>query len=682
MPFDSRDAVYIPAEDLTPGMKIALYSSVYPDAGWSLDTTLGDILDFLSPPTLDLNVQTVYTGGRVDLTKCAIDVTQTATGSSAGLDWIPLNSFTISSDTLDVNPPVNTIYSFNAQIDVAVLTINSAIVGAPKFTVTASISGTVLTLSAPVTGGTVTAGLTVFWNAGANSGTIQSGGGSGGTTYNLDANYGTVTSQSMTMIGPAPGNLLSWDSGDPDNPNIATIAGYTLTPNHWNLTATAGPVPNMPMQIVKNGGPQQQAIGWNFNHFYGGGNASGNRTSIRLQVTQAGAMPAGTNGTQGMIIGNSARFPFGGTDLWAGAWGGALGFGTYMNMVKPVFTPVGSPGAVNWRGLAACEFDYTCASGAPDDPAYPRASVGAFGGITVNRLGNTQWNTPVWEADFGIAVGQGASYVRDGSGNIVPPKLARFGYRFSAPPGVWPIDMLVGRGMGAAFGLQVFNNDGTPGLYPNKGRHGIDWYNVDWTGTQFRGQGFSIVGSGGPFSIPGAVQVGGGYLSASATTISLDTAGSMCSAAAVSNGGAVLFPGLPLIHDDTGTICIVTAVDNAVRPGFGAATAVFLIANTGRAVQSQIPSNPVTFRAATVWSQRYPAPGPTNPTLTLTWTQPTILALQPGGGTVQVGSGCIAANASVATVLGSVGPVGSHTTVQEWIAIKNASGTTRYIPAF
>lgn len=40
------------------------------------------------------------------------------------------------------------------------------------------------------------------------------------------------------------------------------------------------------------------------------------------------------------------------------------------------------------------------------------------------------------------------------------------------------------------------------------------------------------------------------------------------------------------------------------------------------------------------------------------------------------------ANASVATVLGSVGPVGSHTTVQEWIEIKNAAGTIRYVPGF
>lgn len=41
-----------------------------------------------------------------------------------------------------------------------------------------------------------------------------------------------------------------------------------------------------------------------------------------------------------------------------------------------------------------------------------------------------------------------------------------------------------------------------------------------------------------------------------------------------------------------------------------------------------------------------------------------------------------AANGSVATVLGSVGPVGSHTTVQTWLSFVDPAGTTRYVPCF
>jgi hypothetical protein len=50
-----------------------------------------------------------------------------------------------------------------------------------------------------------------------------------------------------------------------------------------------------------------------------------------------------------------------------------------------------------------------------------------------------------------------------------------------------------------------------------------------------------------------------------------------------------------------------------------------------------------------------------------------------GSGAVRLGT---VANGAVATALSSVGPTGAHATVQEWFAVKNASGTIRYIPAF
>lgn len=44
--------------------------------------------------------------------------------------------------------------------------------------------------------------------------------------------------------------------------------------------------------------------------------------------------------------------------------------------------------------------------------------------------------------------------------------------------------------------------------------------------------------------------------------------------------------------------------------------------------------------------------------------------------------GAFQANGSVATAMSSLGPTGSHTTIQEWLKITNASGVTRYIPCF
>lgn len=58
------------------------------------------------------------------------------------------------------------------------------------------------------------------------------------------------------------------------------------------------------------------------------------------------------------------------------------------------------------------------------------------------------------------------------------------------------------------------------------------------------------------------------------------------------------------------------------------------------------------------------------------------LALNPlGTGRIKVANG-MTANGTVATAMSSVGPTGSSTTVQEWLAIKNAAGTVRYIPCF
>lgn len=50
--------------------------------------------------------------------------------------------------------------------------------------------------------------------------------------------------------------------------------------------------------------------------------------------------------------------------------------------------------------------------------------------------------------------------------------------------------------------------------------------------------------------------------------------------------------------------------------------------------------------------------------------------------TFQLAAPMIAANGSVATTMTSLGPTGSHTTVQEWMVVRNASGTLRYIPMY
>jgi len=46
------------------------------------------------------------------------------------------------------------------------------------------------------------------------------------------------------------------------------------------------------------------------------------------------------------------------------------------------------------------------------------------------------------------------------------------------------------------------------------------------------------------------------------------------------------------------------------------------------------------------------------------------------------GTGTFTANGAVATTMTSLGPVGSHTTIQEWLTITDAAGVVRYIPCY
>jgi hypothetical protein len=242
----------------------------------------------------------------------------------------------------------------------------------------------------------------------------------------------------------------------------------------------------------------------------------------------------------------------------------------------------------------------------------------------------------MWESDYGISISQQGSLVKDLLNNPVRPKAAKIGLRFGSTGGLPAIDPLHGRAIAAVYGLQSWNTDGTPGTYANQAPFGVDWIMFDYTRAPYRWQGGAILGSATP--LPGALAIGGGYLSATNTTVSLDTAGKVCTGATVAavQGGANCYLGMVCIDDNTGTQVVVTGVDGAVSPRIGAATTVSLIPRTGQSHNAEIPTNPVQFRPMGN-PLTFLAPGPTGPKLNLTWTAPTTLALQPGGGTTTFG---------------------------------------------
>ena len=122
----------------------------------------------------------------------------------------------------------------------------------------------------------------------------------------------------------------------------------------------------------------------------------------------------------------------------------------------------------------------------------------------------------------------------------------------------------------------------------------------------------------------------------------------------------------------------LTAVTQLTTPKVSSNAASALDLQTSGGTQFEIAhtASAVNFLQATG-----SASGAGTATLAASGTDTNIdIVLTPKGtGAVRLGT---AANGSVATALSSVGPTGSHTTVQEWFAVKNASGVVRYIPAF
>ena len=80
-----------------------------------------------------------------------------------------------------------------------------------------------------------------------------------------------------------------------------------------------------------------------------------------------------------------------------------------------------------------------------------------------------------------------------------------------------------------------------------------------------------------------------------------------------------------------------------------------------------------------------PIPGPVDPSAfiaTLNQYLMTWMGFSNQGELTLAGPNAFAPLGTVATDMSSLGPVGSHTTVQEWLVVINPAGTVRFVPAF
>jgi hypothetical protein len=228
-----------------------------------------------------------------------------------------------------------------------------------------------------------------------------------------------------------------------------------------------------------------------------------------------------------------------------------------------------------------------------------------------------------------------------------------YGILFGNEGGQWAFDANA-----TLMGTRLNTSQGTGGAI-GTAKWVMDFLPMTTTGGLLRGTGFVIENTG-------ITRVGFGALKPDPAGMLIDIEGKQAASATIAAGGSNYVSG-GYWPDVNGNVWHIDSVG-----GGGNVTGVTLT----KAVVTGAQSTPIALAPSPYLLQA------TGAVLNVTYVSGTTLSLQPSGGTVQVGTGCIAANGSVATVLGSLGPVGSHTAVQEWIAIKNASGVTRYIPAF
>lgn len=186
---------------------------------------------------------------------------------------------------------------------------------------------------------------------------------------------------------------------------------------------------------------------------------------------------------------------------------------------------------------------------------------------------------------------------------------------------------------------------------------GLDFYRVSFTSYSARLPGLSV-------NPAGNLSANALKISTSGATTSLDAVLQTSSLSSIASGGTNYYAG-DIVNTDDGTIFSVATVGTSP----GAITGLTLLV---AGYSSSPPTNPVALRNGSGASA----------TVNLTWTAQTTLSINPGGATVRLGSGAWSANGTVATAMSSLGPTGSHTTIQEWFVVKNASGTVRYIPAY
>lgn len=392
--------------------------------------------------------------------------------------------------------------------------------------------------------------------------------------------------------------------------------------------------------VVYNGGGQSNAVLIQQNVQDNATRAGG--LWCRVQQTAAPTSPFGF--LTALTASGQISYNCGGTDFTAltNTVGSVNTFNTYSELAS---------GATFIAGLKGYELDIHARTG---------SSVGVKTGILIARL-----STDAVAGAFNIDTALSFTGTGPVAGVGGPAVGWDYCIGFGAPNSQLPYKTT------ATF-IKAFQPQ-TPSTGQALAACGIDFYGVTFSGNAFQSAGYSVDGSGNV--IAQAAQLGGFSLTPSGSTLTVAQAGRASTVSGIAAGGSGYSVGDK----------VTTANGGLFRIDSLSGTVVTGVTQLVPAYAASPPSNPV----ATVYTNQEPGSGTlfhsigVGLTLNLTWSAAGgLLSLGGASDNVQFNAGSFTANASTAVSLTAVAPAGAHATVQEWLTIKNASGTVRYIPCF
>ena len=308
-------------------------------------------------------------------------------------------------------------------------------------------------------------------------------------------------------------------------------------------------------------------------------------------------------------------------------------------------------------------------------------SLGNGYGLVESIEGGVFASSTLWGGRFGVTMNSGgtaqgnasqgdAAFTAGGSSGKVG-WLHGYGIGKASQP--WGLDP-----NGTVLGPLIQTNGQAVAPISQQGLYGIDLGSVNFSGDAYRSPGFLVDPSGGVYS--GNLQI-----STSGTTTTIDTTGETSTVTTPSTPGAT-YVANDYLYD--------TTYDGIYQ--------VLTVGGTGAILTGQWLRLPHCFGGScpstiTLYGGSGSLAG-TGAAVSATWVQGATIGIGTGTATaVNIGNssstttiagilkgaaGTFTANGSVGTTVTSLGPTGSHTTIQEWLTVTDASGTVRYIPAY